>query len=60
VNLTVRLLGSEILHITTEPDRSGDGLKDLPGGDFGFGRTDLTAIEDPEHRWETERPGWVK
>lgn len=27
------------------------------GGQFGFGRTDSTAIETPESRWETRRVG---
>lgn len=33
---------------------------DTTGGEFGFGRTDLTALEEPEQRWETERHGFVK
>lgn len=61
MNLTIRLFGAEMVHIST--DRQLDDTKepkDTPGGEFGFGRNELTAIENPEHRWETERPGWIK
>lgn len=30
---------------------------DTNNGEFGFGRTDLTAIEEPERRWETGQRG---
>jgi hypothetical protein len=30
---------------------------DTNNGEFGFGRTDLTAIEKPERRWETGQRG---
>ncbi|KQU30327.1 MULTISPECIES: hypothetical protein [unclassified Rhodococcus (in: high G+C Gram-positive bacteria)] len=60
MNLTFFLLGTEVFGISTDKPNGDRQPKDTPTGDFGFGRTDLTAIEDPEHRWETERPRWIK
>ena len=53
----LRLLDREVFEICTgddaksEPEKPDE--KDNPGGQFGFGRTDMTAIEHGTQRWET-------
>lgn len=69
MNLRLRILGREIASLSTEQpktvttiecDREHEwerwkAMNGATGGDFGFGRTDLTAIEEPAQRWETGR-----
>ncbi|WP_032368574.1 hypothetical protein [Rhodococcoides fascians] len=73
MNLRLTILGREIAAITTEAeplataaptkeDREREfaewkARSDTNNGEFGFGRTDLTAIEEPERRWETGQRG---
>lgn len=59
MRLVFRLLGRDLFEISTDADPEDKPAHpddyDVTGGNFGFGRTDLTAIESPEQRWETTR-----
>ena len=76
MNLRLTIFGREIAAITTEAEQLATAAptredrerefaewkarSDTNNGEFGFGRTDLTALEHPENRWETERHGGFK
>ena len=38
MRLTIRLLGAEVLHVTTEPEPDEDTARDLSGGNLGSER----------------------
>lgn len=59
---TERALTPEPIAAPTREEREREfsewkARSDTNGGEFGFGRTDLTAIEEPERRWETGQRG---
>lgn len=35
MRLTIRLLGTEVFHVSTEPDEDEDTARDLSGGNLG-------------------------
>ena len=38
MRLTIRLLGTEVLHVSTEPEPDEDTARDLSGGNLGSDR----------------------
>ncbi|MEW1933098.1 hypothetical protein AB0362_12995 [Rhodococcus sp. NPDC079359] len=52
MTLTVRILGAELLHITTDPERPQRTAKDTPTGEFGFSTVPNYTIDQPVRRWD--------
>ena len=45
MRLTIRLLGAEVLHLSTEPDADEDTARDLSGGNLGSDRIEAGTTD---------------